>query len=62
MKHLSSQKKDPLIPAAILLANVYASSGDIDRASKIRIDLNKSSHKKKIGLSLTAVNGEIFVC
>ncbi|CAF1339290.1 unnamed protein product [Rotaria magnacalcarata] len=60
MKKLFPDMKDPLISAAILLANVYASSGDIDKASDIRIHLHKSGAKKKIGLSWTSVNGQIF--
>ena len=61
MKKLFPQMVDPLGTAAILLANVYASSGEIDKASAIRIQLNKSGIKKKIGHSWTSVNGQIFV-
>ncbi|CAF4518995.1 unnamed protein product, partial [Rotaria socialis] len=60
MKKPFPDMKDPLISAAILLANVYASSGDIDKASDIRIHLHKSGARKKIGLSWTSVNGQIF--
>ncbi len=61
MKKLFPQMVDPLLSAAILLANTYASSGEIDKASDIRIQLNKSGIKKKLGLSWTAVNGQLFV-
>ncbi len=61
MKKLFPQMVDSLLSAAILLANTYASSGEIDKASDIRIQVNKSSIKKKIGISWTAVNGQFFV-
>ena len=61
MKKLFPRMVDPLLSAAILLANTYASSGEMDKASDIRIQLNKSGIKKKIGLSWTSVNGQLFV-
>jgi hypothetical protein len=61
MKILFPQMKDPLISGAILLANTYASSGDIEKASNIRTELHKSGAKKTIGLTWTVVNGQIFV-
>ena len=61
MKKLFPQMTNPLIAAAVLLANVYASSGDIDKALDIRIQLNQSGVKKKIGLSWTVVNEQLFV-
>ncbi len=61
MKKLFPDLNDPLMAAAILLANVYGSSGDIEKASDIKIQLNKSSAKKKIGLSWSAANGKVFV-
>jgi len=51
MEKLFPQMIDPLKSAAILLVNVYASSGEIDKASYVRIQLHKSGGKKKIGLS-----------
>ena len=61
MEKLFPQTRDPLVSAAILLANVYASSGEIDKASDIRIQLNKSNMRKKIGLTWTVNGGEIYV-
>ena len=58
MKKLFPESQDPLISASILLANVYASTGDIDKASDIR---NQSGVKKKIGLSSTVINGQLYV-
>ncbi|CAF0889915.1 unnamed protein product [Adineta steineri] len=52
--------KNSLTPAAVLLANAYTSSGDIDTASNIRNELNRSGAKKKIGLSWTVINGHAF--
>ncbi len=42
MKKLFPQMIDPLKSATILLANVYASSGEIDKASDIGITSQKS--------------------
>ncbi len=50
MKKLFPQTTNPLISAAVLLANVYASSGHIDKASDIRIQLHKSGMKKNFSL------------
>ena len=61
MKKRFPQMTDRLISATVLLANVYAASGDIDKASDIRIQLQQSGAKKKIGLSWTVVNGQVFV-
>jgi hypothetical protein len=61
MKKLFPDLTNPLISAAILLANTYASSGEIGKASSIRIQLNQSNMKKKPGLSWTVINGQIFV-
>jgi hypothetical protein len=61
MKKLFPQMSSPLKSAAVLLANVYASSGEIEKASDIRIQLHKSGGKKKIGLTWTTVNGQIYV-
>ena len=61
MKKHFPQSKDPLISASILLANVYASTGNIDKASDIRIRLNQSGAKKKMGLTSTVVNGQVYV-
>jgi len=61
MRKLFPQMTNPLIPAEVLLANVYASSGDMNKASDIRIQLNKSSVKKKVGLTWTVTNGQLYV-
>jgi len=61
MKKLFPQLVDPLNTAAILLANVYGSIGDIEKSSHIRTQLNQSSIKKKIGLSWIVTNGQVYV-
>ena len=62
MKKLFRQSTNPLISAAVLLANAYATSGDIDKASNVRIQLNKYGAKKQVALSSrTVVNGKFFV-
>ncbi|CAF2852964.1 unnamed protein product [Rotaria sp. Silwood2] len=60
IKKLFPESTNPLISAAILLANTYASSGDVDKASDIRIQLYKSSAKRKIGISWTVVNEKYY--
>ncbi len=61
MKKLFPELHNKLATASILLANVYASSGEIEKASDIRIQLHKSGIKKQVGLTWTAPNGQIFV-
>ncbi len=61
MNKLFPDLNNSLTSAAILLANVYSSSGDIEKASDIKIQLKKSGAKKKIGLSWSGVNGKFFV-
>ncbi|CAF1244133.1 unnamed protein product [Rotaria sordida] len=60
MKKLFPEITNPLISAAVLLANSYKSLDEIDKASDISIHLHKSNAKKKISLSWTAVNRQIF--
>ncbi|CAF1673177.1 unnamed protein product, partial [Adineta ricciae] len=60
MQKLFPRDKDSLAAATILLANVYASTGESEKASDIRSKLSKSGAKKKIGLSWTTINGEVF--
>ena len=52
---------DSLTSASILLANIYASTGQMDKSLTIRNQLNQSGHKKKVGLVWTEKDGEIFV-
>ena len=61
MKKLFPESTRSMVPASVLLANVYAASGDLDRASDIRTELQRSGMKKKPGLSWTATNGKIYV-
>lgn len=61
MKKLFPDSTNPLISAAILLANTYTSSGEVEKASDIRKQLEKSGLKKKVGLTWTSINGKIFV-
>ncbi|CAF4440561.1 unnamed protein product, partial [Rotaria magnacalcarata] len=60
MKNLFPEEKVPLISAAVLLANVYASSGEIDKASNIRLEIHKSGTKKKVGLTWITVDGQLY--
>ena len=61
MRELFPDLSDQLTSAAVLLANVYGSSGDIHKASDIRIELARSGAKKQIGLSWTVVNEQVYV-
>ncbi len=61
MKTLFPQTSNPLPAAAVLLANVYTSSGDLEKASDIKDHLRHLGSKKKIGVTWTATNGQIYV-
>ena len=61
MKKLFPQSARSMVPASVLLANVYAAAGDLDRASNIRRELHRTGLKKKVGLSWTTTNREIYV-
>ncbi|CAF2055253.1 unnamed protein product, partial [Rotaria magnacalcarata] len=60
MQTLFPDLKSSLLPASILLANVYASSGDIEKATDIKIELNKSGGKKQIGITMTDIDGKLW--
>jgi hypothetical protein len=61
IQQLFPELKDSLTSASVLLANTLGSSGAFNEASDVRWTLNQSGSKKKIGLTWTAVNGEIVV-
>ncbi|CAF1495358.1 unnamed protein product, partial [Adineta ricciae] len=60
MKKLFPRLPDLITSATVLLANLYGSTGDMDKASSIRFELSRSGAKKKPGLSWTAVDGELY--
>ncbi|CAF4431514.1 unnamed protein product, partial [Rotaria socialis] len=60
MQKLFPNMKDSLVAASILLANVYASSGDIGKATDIKIELHKSGAKKRIGVTVTDIDGKLW--
>ncbi|CAF1622168.1 unnamed protein product [Adineta ricciae] len=60
MKILFPLTKDSLTSASVLLANTYASIGDIKKSSDIRMGLHRSGAKKKVGKSMTVVDGEVY--
>ena len=61
MKKLFPKSTRSMVPASVLLANVYAASGDLEKASDIRRELQRTGMKKKPGLSWTATNRQIYV-
>ena len=61
MKQLFPTAEQGLVSASILLANTYASGGEMPKASRIRKELTQSGLKKVIGLSWTEVNGRLWV-
>ena len=61
MNKLFPRLPDLITSATVLLANLYGSTGEMDKASNIRSELSRSGAKKKPGLSWTAVNGELYV-
>ncbi|UJR29972.1 hypothetical protein I4U23_017519 [Adineta vaga] len=52
--------KQKLIPAAILLANTYRSSGDLEEATYIKKKLKDERGNKQQGISWTELNGKIY--
>ena len=61
MRRLFPELTNPLIAASVLLSNTFASSGNIERATEMRMKVNPAGAKKKIGLSWTVVNGQFYV-
>ncbi|CAF0912851.1 unnamed protein product [Adineta steineri] len=59
MRKVFPEQSDPLTAATTLLKNVYASIGDLEKASNIQKELQKLNAKKKIGRSWTVINGQI---
>ncbi|CAF0880691.1 unnamed protein product [Adineta steineri] len=54
------QLTNRFISASILLANVYASTGQLDKSLNIKKNLNQLSLKKPSGFSYTEVDGQTF--
>lgn len=52
---------DALASAIVLLANVYALSGDYQKASLIRQRIKNYLLRKKVGYSWTVIDNKIFV-
>jgi hypothetical protein len=62
MKSLFPDRKENLIAGSILLCNTYSSVGEYEQAKDVRSNRIKELGKSvKIGLSWTAVNGEVVV-
>ena len=61
MKNLFPQMSDSLKASAILLANVYAASNEVEKAREMKARVLHSPGKKKIGITWTSINGEIYV-
>jgi hypothetical protein len=59
IKKLFPELTDSLTSASILLANVYGSIDHMGKALDIRNQL--AGAKKKIGLSWTVINGQVYV-
>ncbi|CAF0805328.1 unnamed protein product [Adineta ricciae] len=54
------QLKDRIVAASVLLANVYASIGQIDQSFSLKKQLSQSGLKKTSGVSYNEVNGKIY--
>ena len=61
IEQLFPHDKSRLSSASILLCNVYASIGDFENSTKIRNKLIHSGLKKRVGVTWTETNGQIFV-
>lgn len=53
--------KGRLISASILLSNVYASIGEIEKSLNIKNQLHQINPNRKVGISWTVINGQVFV-
>lgn len=53
--------KDSFMSDAILLSNAHSSSNGIDKASELIRELSKSKIKRKVAVTWTAVNLELYV-
>ena len=63
MKSLFPNYKSDLIPASILLSNIYTSIGDDAKAKEIRNHrLQNFGHKVQPGMTMTLVDGKFWVC
>ena len=61
MQELFPSLEKGLTSASILLANVYASLGEMNKTSAIRTRLSQLGSRKEVGLSWTEVNGQLVV-
>ncbi|CAF1340153.1 unnamed protein product [Adineta ricciae] len=59
IKQLGHTVDDDFISASVLFGNTLASSGELEEASQLRLEMSQSGMKKKAGVSWTEVNGEI---
>ncbi|CAF3381280.1 unnamed protein product [Rotaria socialis] len=60
MKKQFPDVENSLVLASILLANVYAASGDNEKASGIKDHLYRSGAQRKIGITVTELNGNLL--
>ena len=61
IQKLFPKANDVLAAAWVLLGNVYAASGDMEKAFEVRKAFAKSGLKKQMGESSIAVNGQTYV-
>ena len=61
MKQLGGVDNNHFASASVLFTNILASSGDLEEASQLRLEMSQSGIRKKVGLSWTEVNGEVVV-
>ena len=61
IQKLFPTSNDVLTSAWVLLGNVYAASGNMDKASEVRKAFAVSGLQKQIGESCITVNGQTYV-
>ena len=61
IEKLFPKSTDTLASAWVLLGNVYAASGDMEKASEVRKAFAESGLQKHMGESYIAVNGQSYV-
>lgn len=61
MKQLFADQREQLESAQILVVNTFASSGRSSQAEQIRLKFDRDQPKKKVAISMTVVDNQIWV-
>ena len=61
MSKVFPDAQQAITSATVLLGNIYASLGEKEKSSTLRLELTRSGAKKVVGASWTAPDGELAV-